>query len=128
MLAVFERRPFSVTGDGVSQLRALITQATQGFAAGGKGSKIAADDPRILAFLATSGLDLTHVPEAGAAVALCPTRISSGGSAVDVTGTISSYFAEIARKAGKPWACGYSALISFARILRQGLAPMPFSR
>ncbi len=102
VLAVFERRPFSVTGDGVSPLRALITQATQGFAAGGKGSKIAADDPRILAFLATSGLDLTHVPQAGAAVALLPNaNLSSGGSAVDVSGAISPYFSQIAREAGE---------------------------
>ncbi|WP_179956230.1 ATP-dependent carboxylate-amine ligase [Pannonibacter tanglangensis] len=101
-LAVFERWPFRVTGDGRQTLRDLIEQETARFAADGKGRKILPDDPRILTHLAAAGLHLDSVPPAGQAVALLPnSNLSSGGTARDVTARIAPDLVRIAAEAGR---------------------------
>ncbi|ADZ68579.1 RimK-like ATP-grasp domain superfamily [Polymorphum gilvum] len=102
VLAAFERRPFAVTGDGVSTLSALIEARTEGFAADGNGRKIRSDDPRILDHLTASGLTPGHVPRAGETVDLLPNaNLSSGGSAEEVTAAMSPHFGRIAVAAGR---------------------------
>ncbi|WP_439530675.1 ATP-dependent carboxylate-amine ligase [Pannonibacter sp.] len=101
-LAVFERWPFRVTGDGRNTLAALIDAATQGFASDGKGRKISAEDPRIRTHLAACGLTLDHVPAAGIPVPLLPnSNLSSGGTAVDVSDRIAPELTSIAAAAGR---------------------------
>ena len=88
--AAFARRPLSVTGDGASPLSALIAARLAEFASDGKGARIAADDPRILSELAASGLGLESVPARGATIALLANaNLSTGGSASDITETLS---------------------------------------
>lgn len=101
-LAVFERWPFRVTGNGSSSIADLILCETAGFAADGKGRKIGADDPRILSHLAACGLSLDHVPGAGESISLLPnSNLSSGGTAIDVSDRIAPELTRIAAEAGR---------------------------
>lgn len=101
-LAVFERWPFRVIGDGTRTLASLIDAATNDFASDGKGRKISAEDPRILTHLAACGLALDHVPATGQIVPLLPnSNLSSGGTAVDVSDRIAPELKSIAAEAGR---------------------------
>lgn len=100
VLAAFERRPLSVTGDGSSPLSVLIAHALEGFSAGGRGTRIAADDPRILSHLASGGRGPQTVPALGEKVALLANaNLSTGGAAVEVSDALSPDFAEAAVRA-----------------------------
>jgi len=102
VLAVIERRPFAVKGDGKSSLRDLIEASTAAFAKRGAGELIAAEDPRILTHLANQELTLGTVPAPEAIVQLLPNaNLSSGGTARLATREISPEFADIAVRAGK---------------------------
>ncbi|WP_417769986.1 ATP-dependent carboxylate-amine ligase [Stappia sp.] len=96
----FLRRPLAVTGDGVTPLSALIAAEIAGFASGGKGSRIVADDPRILGHLASAGLGPESVPASGLTVPLLANaNLSTGGSARDITGELSPELADAALRA-----------------------------
>ncbi|WP_428698767.1 ATP-dependent carboxylate-amine ligase [Stappia sp.] len=98
--AAFLRRPLAVTGDGVTPLSALIAAGIAGFASGGKGSRIAPDDPRILGHLASAGLCPESVPAAGVTVPLLANaNLSTGGSARDITSGLSAELADAAIRA-----------------------------
>lgn len=98
--AAFARRPLSVTGDGVSPLSTLIAARLADFASGGKGARIAGDDPRILGELAACGLTPASVPAAGRTVALLANaNLSTGGSASDITDTLAPAAADAAIRA-----------------------------
>lgn len=98
--AAFLRRPLAVTGDGATPLSALISAEIAGFASGGKGGRIAPDDPRILAHLASAGLGPDSVPAAGAIVPLLANaNLSTGGTARDITGSLAPDLADAAIRA-----------------------------
>ena len=98
--AAFARRPLSVTGDGVSPLSTLIAARLADFASGGKGARIAADDPRILGELAACGLTPDSVPEKDATIALLANaNLSTGGSASDITDALAPAAADAAIRA-----------------------------
>jgi D-alanine-D-alanine ligase-like ATP-grasp enzyme len=98
--AAFLRRPLAVTGDGATPLSALIAAEIAGFSSGGKGGRIAPDDPRILAHLASAGLGPDSVPVAGTIVPLLANaNLSTGGSARDITRSLSPELADAAIRA-----------------------------
>ena len=102
VLAVFQRKPFCVTGDGTSPLATLVASAVSGLGGNGKGTRINADDPRILGHLAASGWVPESVPGAGDEVTLLPNaNLSTGGRAVDVTTSIAPAFAGVATEAAR---------------------------
>ena len=102
VLAVFRRQPFRVTGDGKSPLSVLVASAVAGLGGGGKGTRINADDPRILGHLAASGRAPESVPADGEEVELLPNaNLSTGGRAFDVTASVAPAFAGAASQAAR---------------------------
>lgn len=92
LLAVAQRLPAHVRGDGRQSLRQLIT-ALNGDPRRGVGYERLMNripiDARLIALLGQQGLGLDDVPAAGISVQLSRTaNISQGGSAVDRTGQI----------------------------------------
>jgi D-alanine-D-alanine ligase-like ATP-grasp enzyme len=102
VLAVFQRKPFCVSGDGWSPLSALVASAVSELGDKGKGTRILPDDPRILRHLEASGRAPDSIPEAGEEVALLPNaNLSTGGRAVDVTGLATAAFSDAASRAAR---------------------------
>lgn len=105
VVAVAERTPAFVVGDGHRTVRALIAQTNEDPRRGeGHGSvltRIAIDEP-LEAALAGNGLTLDAVPDAGRRVQLRDTaNLSTGGTAIDRTDEIHPDNAAIARRAAR---------------------------
>ncbi|HEV2150112.1 MAG TPA: cyanophycin synthetase [Longimicrobiaceae bacterium] len=90
--AVAERVPAHVIGDGRSTIRELIDAANRDPRRGKGHGRILTrlpDDGRTEEFLATCGLNMQSVPEAGEFVALRATaNLSTGGTSIDRTDEI----------------------------------------
>jgi cyanophycin synthetase len=103
MIAVAERIPAQVTGDGVSNVRELVEEVNRDPRRGNGHENVMTRiriDAQVEAFLARSGLTPDSIPEAEQAVQLRATaNLSTGGSAVDRTNEIHPDNAEIARRA-----------------------------
>jgi cyanophycin synthetase len=103
VVAVAERVPAQVIGDGVSSIAALI-EAVNADPRRGAGheavmTRIVADD-HVRDRLARAGLSLDSVPDRGHVVALRATaNLSTGGAAIDRTNVIHPANAVIARRA-----------------------------
>lgn len=105
VMAAYERAPFTVTGDGLSSVSALIDRALKDFRREDRPAGLAPDDPRMTAELAAQGLEPASVPAAGQRVVLMPNaNLSTGGRSSDVSGTVHPDFVEIAVRAAQ--ACG----------------------
>jgi cyanophycin synthetase len=92
VVAVAERIPAHVVGDGISSIRDLIRQANTDPRRGSGHTRplttLPCDD-RTAEFLATVGLDLDSVPGEGAVIYLRATaNLSTGGTAIDRTDEI----------------------------------------
>ena len=103
VVAVAERVPAHVIGDGVRTVAALIA-AVNADPRRGRGHEGVLTrieiDPAVEAELAGQGLSLAGVPPAGAEVMLRGTaNLSTGGTAIDRTDTIHPQNAAIARRA-----------------------------
>lgn len=104
VVAVAERQPAQVTGDGLRSVAALV-EAVNADPRRGRGheaslTRIRLDDDAALAVLARQSLGPTSVPEAGQTVLLRTTaNLSSGGTAIDRTDVIHPDNAAIARRA-----------------------------
>ncbi|MEO1677659.1 MAG: ATP-grasp domain-containing protein [Pseudomonadota bacterium] len=81
----YRRMPLAVTGDGERDVRALAEAALSVLASEHRGSKVAADDPRVVRRLAAEGLSLSAVPEAGRVLQLLDgANLSTGGRVEDL--------------------------------------------
>ncbi|CAN5306729.1 cyanophycin synthetase [soil metagenome] len=104
VVAVAERVPAHVVGDGVNSVAALV-EAVNADPRRGDGhenvlTRIRIDDAAAQDILARQGLEADSVPEAGRFVTLRTTaNLSSGGTAVDRTDEIHPDNASIARRA-----------------------------
>jgi len=104
LVAVAERRPAQVVGDGASSIRELV-EAVNADPRRGVGhekslTRIRLDDEAALAVMARQGLTAESVPAKGRIVTLRTTaNLSSGGVAVDRTDDIHPDNAAIARRA-----------------------------
>lgn len=105
VLAAYERSPFTVTGDGISSVAALVSGALEGFRKGDRPAGLSADDPRIVAELAGQGLEPASVPASGQRVVLMPNaNLSTGGYSADRSEAVHPDFAAIAARAAA--SCG----------------------
>jgi cyanophycin synthetase len=105
VVAVAERSPAHVVGDGKSNIQQLIERENsdprRGFGHEAPLTKITVDDC-LLHYLARKNLDLSSVPARHTVVLLRPTaNLSSGGTAVDRTRDIHADNALIAKRAAK---------------------------
>lgn len=99
VISAYRRIPLSVMGDGRSTIRALLAKKQRQFSLSNRDTRIRPDDPRMKAKLARTGLTLESVPSRGNRVFLLDNaNLSSGGSAVDVTGELHEEFRRIAIK------------------------------
>lgn len=103
VVAVAERVPAHVVGDGVSTITALVEEVNKDPRRGEGHEKVMTRiriDAQVEECLARSGLTPESVPEAGQVVMLRPTaNLSTGGTAIDRTNEIHPDNAEIARRA-----------------------------
>ncbi len=103
VIAVAERIPAHVVGDGQSTIAALIERVNCDPRRGEGHEKVMTrikTDAALVHFLARSNQDLDTVPGPGEVVFLRPTaNLSTGGTAVDRTNEIHPDNAEIARRA-----------------------------
>jgi cyanophycin synthetase len=103
MVAVAERIPAQVVGDGISTIRQLVAQVNRDPRRGEGHENVMTRiriDAHVEEFLARSGLTPDSIPEADEVVQLRATaNLSTGGTAVDRTNEIHPDNAEIARRA-----------------------------
>lgn len=86
VVLAYERRPFSVTGNGKDTLAALCDVALENLSRAHRGTKLDRDDPRMSRHLAAQELGWDQVPSEGQMIALLPSaNLSTGGSLIDVT-------------------------------------------
>ena len=102
VVSAYERVPFSVIGDGRSDIAALLADAIAGLRANKRGSKIRVEDPRIAAELKRQNLAMDSVVENGRTVRLLPNaNLSAGGSSVDLTDRIDGFYQDVAAKVAR---------------------------
>jgi cyanophycin synthetase len=103
MIAVAERVPAQVVGDGVSTIRQLVVEVNKDPRRGNGHENVMTRikiDALVEEFLGRSGLTPDSIPEAEQIVQLRATaNLSTGGTAVDRTNEIHPDNAEIARRA-----------------------------
>ncbi|MEO7177517.1 MAG: cyanophycin synthetase, partial [Allosphingosinicella sp.] len=103
MIAVAERIPAQVAGDGISSIRQLIDEVNRDPRRGVGHENVMTRiriDAHVEEFLARSGLKPESIPEADDVVVLRATaNLSTGGTAVDRTNEIHPDNVEIARRA-----------------------------
>ncbi|HWT12162.1 MAG TPA: cyanophycin synthetase [Allosphingosinicella sp.] len=102
MIAVAERIPAQVTGDGISTIRQLVAEVNRDPRRGDGHENVMTRiriDSLVEEYLGRSGLGPDSIPEADQVVALRATaNLSTGGTAVDRTNEIHPDNAEIARR------------------------------
>ena len=97
VISAYERIPLNVVGDGRSTVRQLLTKKQKGFAASGRDTIIRAEDKRIAYNLKRQGLNMRSILAGGQRIYLLDNaNLSSGGDAIDVTGTIHPGFKKMA--------------------------------
>jgi cyanophycin synthetase len=103
MVAVSERIPAQVVGDGISTIRQLVAEVNRDPRRGEGHENVMTRiriDAHVDEYLARSGLTADSIPEAEEVVQLRATaNLSTGGTAVDRTNEIHPDNAEIARRA-----------------------------
>jgi len=103
MIAVAERIPAQVIGDGISTVRQLVAEVNRDPRRGEGHENVMTRiriDAHVEEFLARSGLSPDSIPDADEIVQLRATaNLSTGGTAVDRTNEIHPDNAEIARRA-----------------------------
>jgi cyanophycin synthetase len=106
LIAVAERIPAHVVGDGVHTVQQLIDEVNKDPRRGAGHEKVMTRikvDAHVREYLERSGLTVESVPEPGQTVMLRATaNLSTGGTAVDRTNEIHPDNAEIARRAMSP--------------------------
>lgn len=99
IISAYERTPLSVTGDGVSMVRELLSMKQDQFDAHGRDTHIRIDDPRTLQCLQRRQENLESVvPDQETWQLLDNANLSSGGDARDVTEQIHPMYTELAVK------------------------------
>ena len=103
LIAVAERVPAHVVGDGIHSIQQLIDEVNKDPRRGRGHEKVMTQikvDAHVREFLERSGLTVESVPEPGQKVVLRSTaNLSTGGTAIDRTNEIHPDNAEIARRA-----------------------------
>ena len=99
VISAYERIPLCVTGDGRSTIARLLAKKQSQFDKDGRDTALRTDDPRIRENLARQKYTMGSVPPRGKKISLLDNaNLSTGGDAVDVTGTIGAGFRELAAR------------------------------
>ena len=99
MISTYERIPLNVVGDGRTSIQRLLEVKQRQFIAAKRGTRIKMDDPRLASKLKHQGLSLRSVLSRGERIFLLDNaNLSSGGDAIDVTGSVNPAFRELAVK------------------------------
>ncbi|MBL0406958.1 cyanophycin synthetase [Microvirga aerilata] len=105
LVAVAERVPAHVTGDGERSISALVDEVNKDPRRGDGHEKVMTRikiNDHVLGILAKAGMDAGSVPALGQVVYLCDTaNLSTGGTAIDRTDDIHPDNALIARRAAR---------------------------
>jgi len=97
VVSAYERIPLNIVGDGRSTVAQLLARKQRAFVRLGRDTVIKLDDPRMRAKLARQKLTMRSVvPKGTLAYLLDNANLSSGGDAVDVTGSIHPAFKRLA--------------------------------
>lgn len=97
VISAYERIPLSIVGDGRSTIRQLLVQKQKEFIASGRDTIVRVEDDRIAHNLRRQRFSMRSVPARDQRIYLLDNaNLSSGGDAVDVTGTIHPEFKKIA--------------------------------
>lgn len=97
IISAYERIPLSVVGNGRSTIGQLLKLKKKQFAATGRDTQTAVDDPRIAAKLMRRGLSLRSVlANDERAYLLDNANLSTGGDSIDATNTIHPGFRKLA--------------------------------
>ena len=115
IISAYERIPLSVTGDGKSTIRQLLTKKARGFIASSRDTRINVKDPRIANKLKVEGLAFHSKPRNGERIFLLDNaNLSTGGDSVDVTNDVHPEFKKLAIKLTKDMGlrlCGVDLMI-----------------
>jgi len=99
IISAYERIPLNVVGDGRSTIRQLLAKKQKTFVDASRDTRIKPDDARIAGKLQSQKLTFASTPRRGERVYLLDNaNLSSGGDAVNVTGTIHPGFRKLAVK------------------------------
>jgi D-alanine-D-alanine ligase-like ATP-grasp enzyme len=97
VISAYERIPLNIVGDGRATIRQLLARKQKEFVATGRDTIIRVEDDRIVHNLKRQNLSICSIPARGQKIYLLDNaNLSSGGDAVDVTGTIHAGFKKIA--------------------------------
>lgn len=116
IISAYERLPFSITGDGYSSVKDLISAKLNYFIKIKRPARLKLMDKRLLDNLKRQKLKLKSVIEAGRKVVLLDNaNLSTGGESIDVTATIHPKFKKLAIKLTKDMGlrlCGVDLMIA----------------
>lgn len=97
VISAYERIPLNVIGDGSSTIRSLLRKKQLEYTRIGRDTRLNPKDPRMLAKLRRSGLNLGSILEKGRQVYLLDNaNLSAGGESKDVTQGIHPDFRQLA--------------------------------
>jgi D-alanine-D-alanine ligase-like ATP-grasp enzyme len=99
IISAYERIPFSITGDGRSSIKDLISNKLNYFIKTKRPARIKLEDPRILNNLKLQKLKLSSVLKPEQKIILLDNaNLSTGGESIDVTEKINPKFKKLAIK------------------------------
>ncbi len=111
ILAIIERRPLSIIGNGASTIAELLAGKIKTLKTRSGGYKVENHDPRILKSIQEAGYDLKTVLHDGVVLQLLSNaNLSTGGEAVDVTDLASQRFKNLAVEATRVCGLRYSGV------------------
>jgi D-alanine-D-alanine ligase-like ATP-grasp enzyme len=98
VVSAYERIPLTVVGDGVSSIEQLVLQKRDRLPALGRpNAEIQPEDPRIWATVRRLGYDRTSILPKGKSLTLLDNaNLSTGGEAIDITGTLHPSYRQLA--------------------------------
>jgi D-alanine-D-alanine ligase-like ATP-grasp enzyme len=96
MIACYQRRPMSVTGDGSSTILQLLMAKQEALGRQKRPVIVNANDPRIAKKLARAGRSLASIPADGERVAIYDvSNLSTGGDAEDFTARVHPHWRDL---------------------------------
>ncbi|MEM1198746.1 MAG: ATP-dependent carboxylate-amine ligase [Pseudomonadota bacterium] len=120
VVLAYQRVPLTVTGTGGATIGALLQERAEALAASGRQAIAEADDPRVLAHLATQGLSLADCPAPGEQVRLLANaNLSTGGEVVDVSDQIDQTHQQMALEAAKAVGLRFAGVDILARQIEE---------
>ena len=124
ILAIIERRPLSIIGNGSSTIAELLTEKIKTLTTRSGGYKVESDDPRILKVIQEAGYELTTCLNNNESLQLLSNaNLSTGGEAIDVTDHASQRFKELAVQAARVCGLRYAGVDILCDDLSKADAP-----